>query len=82
VPAVIRREIHQPGSMGNQKLNPRNSSVAASPIGTATPIMFNVHTEVASKMPRPPGTMPTVRNTLEIMKLAKTAAAGAVVPSD
>jgi len=68
--------------MGSQKLNPRNSSVAARPIGIATPIMCNVQTEVASKVPSPPGTMPTVRNTLEIMKLAKTAPGAAVVPSD
>ena len=47
-----------------------------------TPIMFSVHTEVASKVPSPPGTMPTVRNTLAIMKLANTAPAGAVAPND
>ena len=44
--------------------------------------MFNVQTEVASKVPSPPGTMPTVRNTLAIMKLAKTAPGDAVVPND
>ena len=80
--AVIRRDTHHPGSMGSQKLSPRNRSVAARPTGTETPSMCNVHTEVASNVPSPPGTMPTVRNTLAIMKLAKTAPGDAVVPND
>ena len=36
------------------------------------PTSFSVSTEAASKEPSPPGSTPIVRNSDEIMKLAKT----------
>jgi hypothetical protein len=69
---VTRRAAKKPGSIGSQKLRPRKSSVADSAIGSLTPIILSVSTDVASKEPRPPGSTPMVRNSVEIMKLAKT----------
>jgi hypothetical protein len=66
--------------MGNQKLKPRNSSVADSATGSGTPTACSINTELASKLPRPPGKMPMVRNRFEIMKPANTPTGDAEVP--
>jgi hypothetical protein len=46
----VPREKTRPGTIGSQKLRPRNSSVAA----RETPATFNVKTDAASKAPSPP----------------------------
>ncbi len=74
------RESQKPGSIGSQKLNTRNSSVADRPAASGTPAQLRVAT-AASNAPSPPGTMPTLRNTLASMKLAKMPAKGAAWPT-
>ena len=76
-----RRETQSPGTIGAQKLKPRNNSVAASAAGRVTPTIRSRSTEAASYVPNPPGEMLTVRNTFAIMKVANTALAGAVAPT-
>ena len=46
--------------------------MAESATATSTPAIRKVRTDVASKVPSPPGTIPIVRNRLAIMKLANT----------
>ena len=77
---MAAREKINPGTIGSQKLSSRNSSVADSAIGTATPSKCSVITDAASNVPMPLGTKP--RTKLEIMKLAKTRANGGVAPND
>jgi len=67
--------------MGSQKLNPRKSRVADRATATSIPSMRSISTDVASKVPSPPGTIPIVRNRLAIMKLTKTPPTDAVTPS-
>ena len=59
--ASARRENQYPGTIGSQKLRPRNSRVAESATARSTPAMRNVGTEVASNMPSPRRTIPIVR---------------------
>jgi len=71
-----------PGNIGSQKLSPLNSNVAARATVTGTPANFSVTTDVASKMPRPPGRMPMVRRSVEMTKLANTPEMDATSPSE
>ncbi len=51
--------VPEPGSIGSQKLRPRNSSVAASATRrSGTPTITSVSTDAASNVPRPPGMKP------------------------
>ena len=75
------REQNSPGIIGSQKLSPRNNKVADKPTGNGRPMLFSDITDAVSKVPRPPGMMPIVRNKVETMKLANTPPAGAVTPS-
>ena len=79
---LTSREKTRPGTIGSQKLSPRNNSVPARATGTETPASFNVTTDAASNTPRPPGMMPMVRSRLETMKLANTPAGDATSPSE
>jgi hypothetical protein len=60
--------------MGSQKMKKRKRSVAARPAATGTPMSLSMATETASKTPSPPGNTPSVRASVESMKLAKTGA--------
>lgn len=51
-----------PGSIGAQKLRPRNSSVAESATGSAMPAQCRALTAPPSNTPSPPGVIPILRN--------------------
>ena len=55
-----RRASHRPGSIGSQKVNPRNSNVADSASATSTPPQCRVTTSAASNAPSHPEGGPTV----------------------